>query len=135
MRRFIPLILAVSVGCGPEALVQPATGTMAGTWTLQSINGQALPYADPQPNGSKLETLSASVSLDSRGFYHSGGQYRVTSNGRATTYATADSGTYTLIDPQLVIVSIATGESQIGTLSGKTLTFVLPGRTFVLKKK
>lgn len=135
MRRIIPLVLAVSIGCGPDALVQPTTRTMVGTWNLQSINGQPLPYTDPQASGYKFETLSNSVTMDSRGFYRSRGQYRITSNGRMTMYATADSGTYALSDPQLVIVSMATGDSQIGTVSGTTITFVAPGHTFVLRKK
>lgn len=135
MRRFIPLVLAAVVGCGTDAVVRPQAGTMVGTWNLQTINGQPLPYADPQANDYKFETLSNSVTMDSHGFYRSRGQYRVTTNGRATTYATIDSGTYTLSEPQLVVVSMASGESQIGTVSGKTLTFIAPGHTFVLKKK
>ena len=135
MRRIIPLALAVSIGCGADPVAQPTTGPMVGTWTLQTINGQPLPYTDPQANGYKFETLSNSVTMDSHGIYRSRGQYRVTSDGRVTTYATVDSGTYELSEPQLVIVSMATGDSQTGTVSGKTITFVVPGHTFVLRKK
>lgn len=135
MRRIIPLVLAVSAGCGSDATMQPPAGKMVGTWNLQTINGQPLPYTDPQASGYKFETLNNTVTMDSRGLYRSRGQYRVTTNGRPTTYATADSGTYALDEPQLVIVSMATGETQVGTVSGKTLTFAAPGHTFVLTKK
>jgi Lipocalin-like domain len=135
MRRIIPLVLAASLGCGSDATMQPPAGRMVGTWNLQTINGQPLPYADPQASGYKFETLSNTVTMDSRGFYRSRGQYRVTTNGRPATYATTDSGTYSLNEPQLVVVSMATGESQVGTVSGKTLTFIAPGHTFVLMKK
>ena len=99
------------------------------------MNGQALPYTDPQVTGYKFETLSHTVTMDSRGFYKAQGRYRVTTNGHATMRVETDSGTYSVNPPQLTISSMVTGERDVGTISGPTLTFIVRGHEFVFSKQ
>jgi hypothetical protein len=135
MRRTAPVLLALLLGCGTDTPLQPDSVALVGRWNLQTVNGQPLPYADPQISAYKFETLSHTVTMDSRGFYKAQGHYRVTSNGRATVRVDTDSGTYSVDPPQLTISSMVTGERDVGTISGTTLTFIVPHYAFVFSKQ
>ncbi|HSQ30746.1 MAG TPA: hypothetical protein VLN49_12900 [Gemmatimonadaceae bacterium] len=135
MRRTVPVLLALLLGCGTGTPLQPDSVTLVGRWNLQTVNGQSLPYTDPQISAYKFETLSHTVTMDSRGFYKAQGHYRLTSNGHATVRVDTDSGTYSVNPPQLTISSMVTGERDIGTISGTTLTFIVPHYTFVFSRQ
>lgn len=135
MRRTAPVVLALLLGCGTDAPLQPDPVALVGRWNLESVNGQRLPYTDPQISAYKFETLSNTVTMDSRGFYKAQARYRVTTNGHATMRVDTDSGSYSVNPPQVTISSMVTGERDVGTISGTTLTFIVPGHSFVFSKQ
>ena len=135
MRRTIPIVLALLAGCGAGGPIQPDSVAVAGKWNLLTVNGQPLPYTDPHVSAYKFETLSHTVTMDARGTYKAQGRYRVTSNGNATMRVDTDSGTYVLNAGQLTIVSLVTGERDLGTIDGSALTFLVPGYTFVFNRQ
>ena len=136
MRRFVSVTLALVIAaCGSDSSSAPTNSSVAGTWTLQTVNGSALPYtASPSP--AKLEILSNTVTATSAGTWTSTAQIRTTIGTQAPTTATqTDAGTYTLSGNNVAISSTANGVVGAGTISGNTLTLTQAAGVFVYKKQ
>jgi hypothetical protein len=58
MRRLVPLVLCFALACGSDSTTTPTQASLAGTWSLQSINGIALPFVTSQTGTSKTEIMS-----------------------------------------------------------------------------
>ena len=135
MRRLIPLVaLAVAVACGSDSTTQPTMTSVAGTWTLQSVNGGPLPFTLTQTGSDKLELLSDVVTANSNGTYTEVAQFRTTINGQATTNTETDAGTFTLNGTAVNLSSPQTGSTN-GVLSGNTLTLTETGYAWVFVKQ
>jgi heat shock protein HslJ len=137
MRRLVSLALALAVvACGSDdSSTTPTNSSVAGTWTLQTVNGAALPYtASPAPT--KVEILSNTVTATSAGTWTSATQVRTTIGTQAPVTATQnDAGTYTLSGNNVAINSTANGAIGTGTISGNTLTLTQAAGVFVYKKQ
>ena len=137
MRRLVSLALAlVVVACGSDnSSTTPTNSSVAGTWTLQTVNGGALPYTASQ-TPAKVEILSNSVTATSAGTWTSTTQIRTTIGTAAPVTATqTDAGTYTLSGNNVAINSTANGVVGAGTISGNTLTLTQAAGVFVYKKQ
>ena len=58
MRSLISLALVILVACGDDSTTAPTNDSVAGTWSLQSINGTGLPYVVFQIGADKVELVS-----------------------------------------------------------------------------
>jgi len=135
MRRFLTLTLALAiVACGSDSSSAPSNASVAGTWTLQTVNGSPLPFTLAS-SPAKLELLSYVVTVTSNGTWTSAQSIRTTFNGQATTATTTDAGTYTLSGNAVAIQSSSSTTVLAGTVSGNTLTLAQPGLTFVFQKQ
>jgi len=135
MRRLVPLVLCFALACGSDSTTtQPTTASLAGTWSLQNINGIALPFVLAQTATSKSEVLSDIVTATSGGTYTEVTQIRTTLNGQATTSTENDAGTYTVTGNAVVIRS-NDGSSASGTVNGTTFTISVGGIAFQFKKQ
>jgi len=131
MRRLIPLVaLAVAVACGSDSTTQPTVASLAGTWTLQSVNGQPLPFTLTQTGTDKLELLSDVVTATSNGTYTEVVQFRTTINGQSTTTSDSDVGTFTVNGTAVTLSSSATGNIT-GALSNNNNTLTLTEEGYV----
>jgi hypothetical protein len=135
MRRLLSFALVfAAIACGSDDSTTPTQSSVAGTWTLQTINGSALPFtlsASPQ-----IELLSYVVTATSNGTWTSSQQTRTTIGTQVTTTTTNDAGTYTLSGNNVAILSNTAGSTaQAGTISGNTLTLTQSGLTFVFQKQ
>jgi hypothetical protein len=137
MRRLLSLALVfAAMACGSDnSTSTPTNASVAGTWTLQTVNGGALPYtAAPAPT--KVEILSNTVTATSAGTWTSTTQIRTTIGTQAPTTATQlDAGTYTLSGNNVAINSTANGVVGAGAISGNTLTLTQAAGVFVYKKQ
>jgi hypothetical protein len=136
LRRLLPLVaLAVAVACGSDSTTQP-TASLAGTWTLQSINGGPLPATVTQTATDKLEVLSDVVNVSANGTYTETLQFRETLNGVSTTSTSTDAGTYTVNG-----TSVTLNSQQIGIIpaalsnNNTTLTLTETGFVWVFVKQ
>ncbi len=126
MRRFLILTMAVLAGGLLPACGDDPTGpeSVAGTYILQTINGEALPVTV------QTDVVSAgSLQLNSAGTF----TLSFTIDGRPDSESgtfTVDGSTVTLVDEG----DVDEGDSITGTVSGNTITFVAEGDTFVLTK-
>lgn len=134
MRRLLSLTLALAlVACGDDSTSEPTTASVAGTWSLQSVNGAALPFilsASP-----KVELLSNVVNVAANGTWTSTTQTRTTIGTQATTASSTQSGTYTLSGSAVAIRSTDGSTVQAGTVSGNTLTLAQSGLVFIYQKQ
>ena len=137
MRRLFAFALVfAAIACGSDNTTSvPTNASVAGTWTLQTVNGGALP-ATLSPAPTKLEILSNSVTATSNGTWTSTAQLRTTIGTQAPVTATQnDAGTYTLSGNNVAINSTANGAVGAGSISGNTLTLTQAAGVFVYKKQ
>ena len=135
MRRLIPFVaLAVAVACGSDSTTQPTLASVAGTWSLQSVNGSPLPFTYAQTANDKREVVSDVVTASSNGSYTEVLQIRETLNGVATTTTSTDAGTFTLNGTAVTLNGNLTGITT-GALNGNTLTLTEQGFVWVFVKQ
>lgn len=125
MRRLIALLLTVGlVGCGSDATSPSAS--IAGTWSLKTVNGAALPFVILASGTDKEEIVSDVFTLTANGASHGAftqlSTYRLTQNGQVTSQSIPDAGTYTLNGSAVTLQFTSDGSSVTGSWSGNTIT-------------
>src|SRR3954471_14237805 len=99
MRRvllgFALAFATAATACGGDSATGPS-GTIAGTWNLQTVNGAALPFVVGQVGTSKVELTSDVFTLTSTGSFTEIVTLRTTQNGQVTNSSQSDAGTYTV---------------------------------------
>jgi hypothetical protein len=135
MRRLVSLALALTiVACSNDSTTEPTNASVAGTWTLQTINGAPLPFTVSSLGTTKIEAVSAVFVVSANGTWTGSSQTRTTVSGQASTSTTPDAGTYTLSGSTIALRS-NDGTVETGTISGNTLVAVESGFTFVFTKQ
>jgi hypothetical protein len=119
------LALALATACGGGDSTGPAA-SVAGTYTLQSMNGFPLPYILFQAGADTYEVLDDAIVLNDGGTWTETGHDRTTISGTATTSTLEDGGTYTLQGTALTLTSSSSGFIT-GSLNGTTITLTGPG--------
>lgn len=135
MRRFaVLLVLAAVVSCGGDSSTSPSV-SVSGTYSLQTVNGAALPYTYPQDVYDKFEFLSDVRVLSDSGTFTETFTNRYTQNGQPTTYTMTGTGTYTVVGGGITFNhpnGTENGSVGVGTL---TLRSVADGIIAVYKKE
>lgn len=125
MRRILAVLLTatsiVLAGCGKDA-IGPAQ--VAGTYTLQTVNGQPLPYTLGEDATSKTEILSQTFTLNVDATYSWVTTDRLTDNGQVTTDTDTSTGTYTVRGSTITIRDVEGGSLDV-MLTGDTLTMII----------
>jgi hypothetical protein len=136
MRRLLSLALVfAAIACGSDDSTAPTQASVAGTWTLQTVNGSPLPFTLAS-SPAKIELLSYVVNVSSNGTWTSSEQLRTTIGTSATTNTTTDGGTYTLSGNAVAITSNTAGSTpQAGTITGNTLALSQSGFIFIFTKQ
>lgn len=107
-------------------------GSIAGNYTLRTVNGQNLPYVEVEQS-TKFELLSETLVLTDAGTFTVQGVVRVTFAGQSQNETFNESGTYT--HSGSTITFAVPGEQSItGTASNSTITFTSEGLTYVFQK-
>lgn len=135
MRRFLAvMLLAAAVSCGGDKTTGPTAATITGTWTLQSVNGSALPYTVAQTGANKVEVTADVLTIASSSFTQTT-TVRSTINGQVTTQSVSDAGTYTLNGTAASFRFNSDGSTGTGSFSGSTLTVAEDGFAYVYTKQ
>ena len=133
LRTFRPALVAalllVGAACGDDS-TGPDEGSIAGSYTLRTINGQNLPYTTLSAGVNKAEVLSSSLSLDADGTFREERSVRRTHSGVSVTEPEMKFGTYTTTSSG-VTFRATTGAEVSGTRGGGSITFVEEGLTFL----
>jgi hypothetical protein len=126
MRRIAVLGLVVAIMACSNDSTSPS-GSVAGTYTLQTINGTALPYTFSSPNGSVV-LESDVLTLFSNGTYTDVPQYSP-SQGSST-----ENGTWSNNNGSITFDDQTDGIEYQGSVSGTVLTEFVSGFTEVYHK-
>jgi hypothetical protein len=151
MRRFIPVVLvslALAVtGCGGSETFGPRS--VAGTYTLRTVNNALLPFTTSEDATYKAEILSWVVTLNENNgtgipTYSHVFQGRSTDNGQVALNTVTSNGTYDVIgcllgeencdnSSQVVVLHDQVDNSSLSaTVVGSVLTMVIDGPVGVL---
>lgn len=133
MRKIAIVMFALAAACGGDSSTGPSA-SIAGTWTLQTINGAALPFIVAQTGANKVELLSDVVVISGTGSFTETTSVRTTTNGVPTTQSVADAGNYTLSGTAITIHFNSDGSTATGSWSGNTITTTDGGLALVYKR-
>ncbi len=116
----------------------PTTASLAGTWTLQSVNGTPLPYVLAQSGPSSVvlvsDVITATADTPNSGSFTRSTVVQTTANGAVTTQSPADAGTWTLNGTAVVLHFNSDGSTSTGTVSGNSISAAYSGLSFVYTK-
>ncbi len=129
------LAITFATACGGDSTTQPTPASFAGTWSLQTVNGAALPFLVATNGSDKLEITSDVFTVTSSGTFDEMATTRTTISGVATVDTLNDSGTYTLNGSAVTLTFASDGSSIAGTLSGNSMTLTQAGYAFAYKKQ
>ena len=144
MRCLIPLVaLAVALACGSDSTQPPtpASASLAGSWSLQSVHDSVLPFTIKQTATLKVELLSDVLKATSNGTYSETFQLRTTNAGQpGSTVSNSNAGTFTLSGTAVALSSVCVTslcqvENVSGTLSGDTLTLTESGYVWLFTRQ
>ena len=138
MRRLVAILLAFAVpmtvaACGMDGspLVGPAS--VAGTYTLRTINGSPLPYALFQAGDDKYEITAGAITLAEGGTWSQSSAERMTEGSSVVTSTSTVTGTYSRTGTVITLVSPAAAPVT-GSLDSGTLTLTQDGYLAVYTK-
>ncbi len=133
MRAILIALAAVScIAC--EAAVTQAGGSVAGLYTLRTVNGAALPYTIPATGTTKTELLADSIQINAIGTFSRAQHRRVTVSGQASESAVRFTGTYTLQGTSISFRNNEDGNQSVALGNATTMTFIEAGVTSVYSK-
>jgi hypothetical protein len=126
MRRFIPILLGAlaltASACGDSST---APTSVAGTYTLQSVNNAPLPFTTSEDATYKAEILSWVVTLNDNNSFSHVFKGRSTDNGQITENTITGAGTYTLSGATVDMFDPSDDSDLQATVSGSTMTVVI----------
>lgn len=137
MRTFMKVaaiaVLGVTAACGggDDGVNEPAS--IAGTYNLETLDGQSPPVVVLDEPGFKLEILSGNFVLAANGTFTTNVVFRLTDESGPSTESESFSGTYT-VSGSTVTFNYSDGDTDSATLAGNTLTFSDGSSTAVFRK-
>ena len=140
MRKLLLIpALALLGACGDKTggaadVTDPSSG-IAGTYTLQTVNGTSLPFVTFQLGNDKVEVTAGSAQLNSDNTYSYSITLTDTTAGTVTTTIDTGTGTYTVTGTTIQFSDPGDGSGAFtGSISGNTITVVVDGDTFGFTK-
>ena len=137
MRRLSALLpvfaaLVTLAACGGDASTNTGPASVAGTYTLRTVNGAPLPFTLAQLGDDKYEVTADAITLKDGGIWTGAGTTRATESGRVSTTTVTSTGTYSLTGTAITITGVT--ESSSGTVERGTLTVTQDGLLSVYTK-
>jgi hypothetical protein len=134
MRVYAPILLAlVLAACGGDEDPQGPSSTIYGTYVVETMDGESLPFAVIEVPDLTVEAVAASYTLNSDMTWTIDYTLRETRLGEVTIEELTDGGTY-VVNSGVLTLTDHDGEDYPGTLSGTTLTVELAGFVWVAVK-
>jgi hypothetical protein len=131
MRRLVALLvvfaaLVTTAACGSDGSTNAGPASVAGTYTLRTVNGSPLPYTLFEVGGDKYEITADAVTIKEGGAWTESGTIRSTESGTVTTSTVTNVGTYTRAGTVINFVSAQTGPFS-GSVESGTLSLTQEG--------
>lgn len=103
-------------GCGDDDDGTGPSG-VAGTYTLRTVNDQALPYTLYEDESYKIEIMASELTINSGGTWRETATFRETELGTPATSTQTVTGTYTRTGNTIVLAD-ADSDTITGTIQG-----------------
>lgn len=126
--------LVVLGACGGDSSTAPTSSSMAGNWSLQTVNGANLPFTVYQSGTDQVDITSDVITFSASGSFTEATETRTTSNGQTTTQSDASAGTYVLSGTAITL-TWSDGSTGTASVSGTTMTATESGYAMVFKKQ
>ena len=126
-------LIAVAGACGGDSDGITEVASVAGTYSLQSVNGAPPPFVFFDDGEYRLEVMAASYTLTSTGSFSNTATYRETENGVVSISSETVTGSYSVSAGTVTFID-TNGETVTGSISGNTLQFSEDGVTAVFAK-
>ena len=130
-RWLLLAFVMIGFACGGDST--GPNDSVAGTYSLRTVNGANLPYIVLQVGADKLELTADVLTLTDGGSFTQITTFRVTENGQVTTSTVADAGSYTR-NGTAISATFNSGGTATGTISGGTITVALDGFSYVYRE-
>ena len=126
-RVFLAFLVLGLVACGDDVI---GPEDIAGTYTLQSVNGQSLPWGPGSRGGGHggEQTLNQSMTC-SRIL-----TAMLTDGGTVVTVTETDVGTYTFVNGAVTLTWASDGSTDSGSIVGSQLTLTPDGDILIFRK-
>jgi hypothetical protein len=108
--------------------------SLAGTWNLQTVSGQPLPYTLEDDGVTKIELTGESVTLLASGRQTMVTSFRVTDGGNVFLESIPAPGSYTVNGSTLLLTFDNDEATYTATVNGDTMTIEDIGLTFVYRR-
>lgn len=136
MRAFMKVaaigLFGLVAACGgSDGVNEPAS--IAGTYNLETIDGQSPPIVVFDQPGIKVEIVSGNFVLAGNKTFTTNVVFRVTEDSQVSTESNSFGGTYAVAG-STVTFAYSDGDSESATLVGNTLTFTDGSSTVVFRK-
>ena len=119
MRALTICVVLLAIGCGDST--GPAA-SVAGTWTLQSLNGFAVPFKSPRAGGDTLELTSDVITATASGTFTQMTVVKTTTSGLVTIDSIPDAGTYSVKGNVVTFDFTSNAPNGSGLIDGNTMT-------------
>lgn len=134
MRTALVLLATFVLACGGDATA-PDAATFAGTYALETVNGQKLPYVYIQTGNNSVTILNDRLTIADGGSWSETANVRVSTNGVVTTQTIAAGGSWARAGNQLALVNGANGKTDYaGTFARDRMDLAGEGLVFVFTK-
>ena len=127
MRKLALVLALVLAACGGDATAPRSD--LAGTYTLASVNGGALPAFAWQDNLGRWEIVGGSLELTDRTYLQTV-DWRIAAPWGSSTQTTGGQGTYSASGGSVRFE----GGPTSGTVAGGAISLVVDGRTLVYRR-
>ena len=107
------------IGCGDST---GPSASVAGTWTLQSLNGFAVPFKSPRAGGDTLELTSDVITATASGTFTQMTVVKTTTSGLVTIDSIPDAGTYSVKGNVVTFDFTSNAPNGSGLIDGNTMT-------------
>lgn len=136
MTRFLTRIAAFAAlaftlaACGSDSATAPASVSVSGTYSLQTVNGAPLPAILQGSGANKVEMVSDVFTFSATGTFSERAVVRYTQNGVVSSETYDESGTYAR-NGTAITLRYTDASTGSGTLDGNTMTLAGQGYSFV----
>ena len=126
-------VLAIVAGCGSDSSTI-TSASVSGTYTMQSINGNGLPFTLSSKSPPQTVT-SGTLTISQNGSWSGGKNVTTTVNGQTTAMTLPDAGTVTVNGSALIFTSNKDGSIFPGSFAGNSLTIMPDIYVYVFTKQ
>ena len=121
MRRLLVslALAATTVGCSSDQTVTPPIAEIAGSYSLATVNGKALPFTYAVSGADKAEVLDDVITLRADGGWTEVWHDRYTMNGVVTTEEMSDEGAFSRVGNRITLTSAFGGAIAADIVDGK----------------